>query len=67
MDNMMTRIFMFVKASEECQRTKMKSLRNRPFYLRIPLDYSPMESFSVGRKFMSKGFNDLQYLLVYSM
>ena len=43
-------------------KTKIKSLKNRPYPLRIPMDYSPMKSLPVDIKFMAKGFDDLTYL-----
>ena len=54
---------MFVKVCDIHQRTKVRSLKNIPFHLRIPTDFSPKESLSVGIKFMPKGFDDFKYPL----
>ena len=55
---------MFVNACDICQGTKIKSLKNRLYHLRIPVDYSLMECFPVHMTFMPNVFNGLKYLPV---
>ena len=55
-----SKIYMFVKACDLCQRKKFKSLKLRPFYSQIPADYLPMKSLSVNIKFMPKGFDNFK-------
>ena len=61
---MLAKICMFVKACDICQKTKIKFLQHRPYPLRIPVDYSWIESLLVDIKFMPKGFDGLNYFLV---
>ena len=49
---------------DKCQKTKLKSLKNRPFDPRTPVVDSPMEFFPGGVNFISKDFETFKYLLV---
>ena len=64
MHSLLANISMFVKDYDICQRTRIKSLKHRPYHSRIPLDYSPMKDLLSAMKLMPKGFNDFKYPLV---
>ena len=61
---MLADIQVCVIASDICQRTGIKSLKNRPYHPRILVDYSLVEVLSVDIKFILKGFDDFKYLLI---
>ena len=59
--NILSKICMFVKACDICQGTKIKSIKidiSNSGYL----DYTLMESLTVGIKSMPKGSDDFKYL-----
>ena len=49
-----------------CLKTKLKYKKNRPIYSRIPVDYAPMQDFSIDIKHMATDFDGYQYLLVFT-
>ena len=55
---------MFVKACDIFQGTKIKSLKNRMFYPRIPVEYFPMESLPFANNVMPNGCDDFKYLFM---
>ena len=64
MTNMLAKIKQYIDACDLCQRTKPKSTIARPWYGRIPKDYSPMEHLSVDVKYMPQGFDNYKFLLM---
>ena len=53
---------MFVKAYIICQKERAKP--HRSCHPKIPINYSPMESLTVGIKLMPLRFDDFRHLLV---
>ena len=52
---------------EKCHtylKMKLKYIKNRPVYGRVPIDYSPMQYLSIDIKHMPITFGGYQYLLV---
>ena len=61
---MLTEICMSVTACDTYQIMRINSFKNRPYHLKISVDYASMESLLFDTKFVWKGFTHLKYLLV---
>ena len=55
----------YIKACHICQKSaRPKAHKNVPTHARIPIDYRPMERISCDIKYMPKGFDGFEFLLV---
>ena len=62
--NLMNKVKRYIEACHTCLKPKLKYKKNRPIYGRIPIDYAPMQDFSIDIKDMPMAFGGYQYLLV---
>ena len=60
----MDKVKRYIEACHICLKTKMKYMKNRPVYGRIPIDYAPMQDLSIGIKTMLQAFGGYHLLLV---
>ena len=60
----MNKVKWYNEACHTCLKTKPKYKKNRPIYGRIPVDYAPMQDFSIDIKHTPTAFGGYQYLLV---
>ena len=60
----MNKVKRYIEACHTCLKTKPKYKRNRPVYGRVPIDYTPMQDFSIDIKHMPIAFGGYKYLLV---
>ena len=54
----------YIQACDTCLKTKLKYMKNRPLYGRIPIDYAPMQDLSIDIKTMPQAFRGYHLLLV---
>ena len=64
--NLMNKVKRYIKACHICLKTKLKYMKNRPVYGRIPVGYTPMEDLSIDIKTMPQAFGGYHLLLVIS-
>ena len=62
--NLMNKVKRYIEACHTCLKTKLKYIKNRPGYGRIPVDYAPMQDLSIDIKTMPQAFSGYHLLLV---
>ena len=62
--NLMNKVKRYIEACHTCLKTKLKYMKNRPVYGRIPVDYTPMQDLSIDIKTMPQAFRGYHLLLV---
>ena len=62
--NLMNKVKRYIEACHTCLKTKLKYMKNRPIYGRIPVDYAPMRDLSIDIKTMPQAFGGYHLLLV---
>ena len=62
--NLMNKVKRFFEACHTCLQTKLKYMKNRPVYSRIPVEYAPMQDLSIDIKTMPQAFGGYHFLLV---
>ena len=62
--NLMNKVKRYIGACHTCSKTKLKYMKNRPVYGRIPVDYALMQDFSIDIKIMPQAFRGYHLLLV---
>ena len=60
----MNKVKRYIEACHICLKTKLKYMKNRPVYGRIPIDYTPMHNLSIDIKTMPQAFGGYHLLLV---
>ena len=62
--NLMNKIKRYIEACHTCLKTKLKYMKNRPVYGRIPVDYATMQDLLINIKTMPQAFGGYHLLLV---
>ena len=62
--NLMNKVKRYIEACHTCLETKLKYMKNRPVYGRIPVDYAPMQDLSIDIKTIPQAFRGYHLLLV---
>ena len=62
--NLMNKVKRYIEACHICLKTKAKYKKDRPVYVRIPVDYTPMQNLSIDIKMMPQAFGGYHLLLV---
>ena len=62
--NLMNTVKRYIEACHICLKMKLKYMKNRPIYGRIPIDYTPMQDLSIDIKTMLQAFGGYHLLLV---
>ena len=62
--NLMNKVKRYIEACHTCLKMKLKYMKNRPVYGRIPVDYTPMQDLSIDIKTMPQAFGGYHLLLV---
>ena len=62
--NLMNKVKRYIEVCHTCLKTKLKYMKNRPVYGRIPVDYAPMQDLSINVKTMPQAFSGYHLLLV---
>ena len=60
----MNNVKRYIEACHICLKMKLKYMKNRPVYGRIPIDYAPMQDLSIDIKTMPQAFGEYHLLLV---
>ena len=62
--NLMNKVKRYIEACHTCLKMKLKYKKNRPVYVRVPIDYALMQDLSITIKHIPIAFSGYQYLLV---
>ena len=62
--NLMNKVKRYIEACHISLKMKLKYMKNRPVYGRIPIDYTPMQDLSIDIKTMLQAFGGYHLLLV---
>ena len=60
----MNKVKRYIEACHICLKMKLKYMKNRPVYGRIPIDYAPMQDLSIDIKTMPQAFGGYHLSLV---
>ena len=61
--NLMNKVKRYIEACHICLKMKLKYMKNRPVYGRIPIDYAPIQDLSIDIKTMPQAFGGYHLLL----
>ena len=62
--NLMNKVKRYIEACHICLKMKLKYMKSRPVYGRIPIDYTPMQDLSIDIKTIPQAFGGYHLLLV---
>ena len=62
--NLMNKVKRYIEACHICLKMKLKYMKNRPVYGRIPIDYAPLQDLLIDIKTMPQAFGGYHLLLV---
>ena len=62
--NLMNKVKRYIEACHTCLKMKLKYMKNRPVYGRIPIDYAPMQDLSIDVKTIPQALGGYHLLLV---
>ena len=62
--NLMNKVKRYIETCHICLKMKVKYMKNRPVYGKIPVDYAPMQDLSIDIKTMLQAFRGYHLLLV---
>ena len=62
--NLMNKVKRYIEVCHTCSKTKLKYMKNRPMYRRIPVDYAPLQYLLIDIKTMPQAFGGYHLLPV---